>query len=198
VSFVQTLADRIGWLTAKLIKTWVRCTMTTETIEKHLLIRLETAAKIAFPDGSVTVSLRKQIKLGRLIAWLVGGKYLTSLNEIERMLEKCRVTPSRPDSGTVSQGGQNKVAVPKKASGSSFTTDANLARDAAKGDRPGAERALAEFILKTAVGVGWSADCLAFSTSGCGSAGREAWGRTQRNYPLPFFRAQILRNYPQF
>jgi hypothetical protein len=33
--------------------------------------------------------------------------------------------------------------------------------------------------LKTAVGVGWSADCLAFSTSGCGSAGREAWGRTQ-------------------
>src|SRR5271157_1545916 len=106
--------------------------MTTETIEKHLLIRLETAAKIAFPDGSVTVSaLRKQIKLGRLIAWLVGGKYLTSLNEIERMLETCRVTPSRPDSGTVSQGRQNKVAVPKKASGSSFTTDA-LARDAAK------------------------------------------------------------------
>jgi hypothetical protein len=29
-------------------------------------------------------------------------------------------------------------------------------------------------ILKTAVGVGWSADWLAFSTSGCGSAGREA------------------------
>jgi len=107
--------------------------MTTKTIEKHLLIRLETAAKIAFPDGSVTVSsLRKQIKMGRLIAWLVGGKYLTSLNEIEGMLETCRVTPSRPDSGTVSQGGQNKAAVPKKASGSSFTTDANLARDAAK------------------------------------------------------------------
>jgi len=107
--------------------------MTTETIEKHLPIRLKTAAKIAFPNGSVTVrALQKEIKSGGLIAWLVGGKYLTSLNEIERMLETCRMTPSRPDSGTVSQGGQNKAAVPKKASGSSFTTDANLARDAAK------------------------------------------------------------------
>jgi hypothetical protein len=62
---------------------------------------------------SVTVrALQKEIKSGGLIAWLVGGKYLTSLNEIERMLETCRVTPSRPDSGTASQGGQNKAAVP--------------------------------------------------------------------------------------
>jgi len=62
--------------------------MTPAKIEKHMPIRLETAANIAFPGGSVTVSaLRKQIKAGRLMAWEVGGKHLTSLNEIERMLE---------------------------------------------------------------------------------------------------------------
>ena len=49
------------------------------TIDRDAPIRLETAANIAFPDGSVTVStLRKQIKSGRLKAWEIGGKHFTS------------------------------------------------------------------------------------------------------------------------
>ena len=66
------------------------------------------------------------------------------------------------------------------------------------------------FNLKTAVGVGWSADCLAFSTSGCGSAGREAWGRTQRaalkenlegsreDLPPALQARQLLRSFCEF
>jgi hypothetical protein len=107
--------------------------MTLTNIDKNSLIRLENAIKIAFPDGSVTLNaMRNEIKAGRLAASLIGGKHLTSLADIERMKEKCRVMPSRPDSGTVSQGVPRKAAAPKKVSGSSSTTDANLALDAAK------------------------------------------------------------------
>ena len=91
--------------------------MTTSNIEKHLPIRLETAANIAFPDGSVTVgALRKLIKNGRLLAWEIGGKHFTSLNEIERMVEKCRVTPHNPDSGTKSQAAPKNNVAPRGAS----------------------------------------------------------------------------------
>jgi len=69
---------------------------------------------------------------------------------------------------------------------------------------------IGQFNLKTAVGVGWSADCLAFSTSGCGSAGREAWGRTQRaalkenlegsreDSPPALQARQLLRSFCEF
>src|SRR5208283_743973 len=86
-------------------------------IEKNAPIRLETAAKIAFPDGSVKIgALRKQVDRGRLVAWEIGGKHFTSLNEIERMVEKCRVTPSHPDSGTKSQAAPKNNVAPRGAS----------------------------------------------------------------------------------
>jgi hypothetical protein len=107
--------------------------VSADAIERYQPIRLETAVKIAFPDGSVTVSaLRKQIKCGRLIAWEIAGKHLTSLNEIERMVEKCRVTPNLPGSGIESQGGQPGRERQRRVSGSSSTADASRARDAAK------------------------------------------------------------------
>ena len=93
-------------------------------IEKNAPIRLETAAKIAFPDGSVKIgALRKQVDRGRLVAWEIGGKHFTSLNEIERMVEKCRVTPSNPDSGSGEQGERRKTTGPKMSSRTSEETE---------------------------------------------------------------------------
>jgi hypothetical protein len=80
------------------------------TIGPHAPIRLETAAKIAFPDGSVNVRmLRKQVSEGRLAVWHIGGRHFTSLNEIEKMINKCRVTPSLSDRGIESQDAPEKI-----------------------------------------------------------------------------------------
>lgn len=84
--------------------------MELDDIEKHRPVRLYIAVKSAFPDGSVKINtLRKQISEGRLVAWEIGGKHFTSLFEIERMIEKCRVTPSLPDSGIESQDAPKKI-----------------------------------------------------------------------------------------
>src|SRR5262249_33101721 len=62
-------------------------------------IRLSTAAKIAFPDGSMTVSgLRREAVRGRLIVERIAGKDFTTLKHIDRMRELCRVRAREPDS----------------------------------------------------------------------------------------------------
>jgi len=64
-------------------------------------LRLEDAMHLTFPDGTTTVAaLRREIAAGRLVAWRVGGRHLTSLVEIERMLERCRVKPKEQGSGS--------------------------------------------------------------------------------------------------
>src|SRR5260370_9555404 len=58
-------------------------------------LRLSIAAKSAFPDGSMTASgLRSEANRGRLRIERVAGKDFTTLNEIKRMRELCRV-PAR-------------------------------------------------------------------------------------------------------
>jgi hypothetical protein len=58
-------------------------------------IRLATAAELAFPDGSMTVSgLRSEARKGKLVTWRVAGKDYTTMGEIDDMLERCR-TPSK-------------------------------------------------------------------------------------------------------
>jgi len=95
-------------------------------------VSLKTIVKTYFPDGSITQGkLRKKIEDGALVAWNIGGELLTSRVEIERMLEKCRVTPSRLDSGSESLAAQRRGGVLKGESMSSCVTDAKLAQDAA-------------------------------------------------------------------
>ena len=104
-----------------------------EQTSRNSPIRLEVAAKLAFPDGAVkTPALREQIKIGRLVAWEISGKHFTSLFEIDRMLEKCRVIPSRPASGSESLERPKADARRKKAFTSSSTVDVSTARDAAR------------------------------------------------------------------
>src|SRR6516164_9547634 len=55
-------------------------------------LRLSVAAAIAFPNGSMTASgLRREGARGRLAIERIAGKDYTTLANIERMRELCRV-----------------------------------------------------------------------------------------------------------
>src|SRR6476620_10687831 len=55
-------------------------------------LRLDVAAALAFPDGSMTGSgLRRESMRGRLLIERTAGKDYTTLANIERMRQLCRV-----------------------------------------------------------------------------------------------------------
>jgi hypothetical protein len=61
-------------------------------IEPKTPLRLAVAAKIAFPDGSMTASgLRREMLRGRLEVERIANKDYTTLEAIARMRELCRV-----------------------------------------------------------------------------------------------------------
>ncbi|WP_297801495.1 hypothetical protein [uncultured Brevundimonas sp.] len=105
---------------------------TKYNIDRDTPLSLKTVAELFFPDGSITRNkLKKKVEDGLLVAWDIGGELLTSRVEVERMLEKCRVTPSRLDYGIASPDPKNREEVQKKGPTTSSITDAKLARDAA-------------------------------------------------------------------
>lgn len=58
-------------------------------------LRLSIAAKLAFPDGSMTASgLRREAARGRLRIERIANKDFVTLAEIKRMRELCRVPAS--------------------------------------------------------------------------------------------------------
>jgi hypothetical protein len=60
-------------------------------------LRLEVAARLAFPDGSMTVSaLRRLVVGGKLDHEFIAGKYYVTLAAIEEMRSKCRVQAKAP------------------------------------------------------------------------------------------------------
>src|SRR5688572_10213959 len=67
-----------------------------EDIGDDTPLRLDLAARLAFPDGSIGVSaLRKERKRNRLRVWRIAGKDMTTLAEIKRMMERCLVDDSQ-------------------------------------------------------------------------------------------------------
>ena len=55
-------------------------------------LRLDAAAQIAIPDGSISVSaLRREAAAGRLTIYRIAGKDYTTLADIEEMKTSCRV-----------------------------------------------------------------------------------------------------------
>src|SRR3954465_10040925 len=63
-------------------------------------LRLSVAAKVAFPDGSMSVSgLRREAARGRLVIERIAGKDFTTLANIERMRQLCRVPEKVPACG---------------------------------------------------------------------------------------------------
>jgi len=90
-------------------------------------LRLDAAAKIAFPDGGMTAAgLRREWKRGRLVIERVAGKDFTTLNHIERMREQCRVEQSRPDYGKDLSAATSATDSPTPQPGSSLMADDNL------------------------------------------------------------------------
>ncbi|WP_247773151.1 excisionase [Bradyrhizobium sp. 192] len=93
-------------------------------------LRLAVAAKIAFPDGSMTASgLRREAARGRLNIERIAGKDFTTLDDIKRMRELCRVQAKEPDCTNEKRdtAAENSFTRP---SGSSRTEIAISAQDA--------------------------------------------------------------------
>ncbi|CAX25985.1 Excisionase [Methylorubrum extorquens DM4] len=58
-------------------------------------LRLEVAASLAYPDGSMTANgLRTEAARGNLRIEKTAGRFYTTLADIERMRERCRVQES--------------------------------------------------------------------------------------------------------
>jgi hypothetical protein len=69
--------------------------MTKEEIDDDTPLRLDVAAKIAYPRGGMTAAgLRREWKRGKLVIERVAGKDYTTLNHIKRMRELCHAQPN--------------------------------------------------------------------------------------------------------
>ena len=90
-------------------------------------LRLSVAAAVAFPDGSMSASgLRREAARGRLVIERIAGKDFTTLANIERMRELCRVEAKAPGSTCGGPG----LASAGKPFGSSATQGGISPRDA--------------------------------------------------------------------
>ncbi len=87
-------------------------------------LRLDVAAALAFPDGSMRASgLRREAARGRLAVERIAGKDYTTLRAIERMRELCRVQPKAPACGSVQRGETRRGESPTPRHGSSSMVD---------------------------------------------------------------------------
>lgn len=65
-----------------------------ESIRANDPLRLETAAALAFPDGSMTASgLRSEAAKGRLAIEKIAGRIYTTLEAVDAMRALCRTQP---------------------------------------------------------------------------------------------------------
>jgi hypothetical protein len=98
-----------------------------ELVKPDTPIRLSVAATVAFPDGSMSASgLRREAARGRLVIERIAGKDYTTLANIERMRELCRVEAKGHASTCVAPA----QALAGKPSGSSATAGGITPRDA--------------------------------------------------------------------
>jgi hypothetical protein len=99
-------------------------------ITKGAPLRLDIAARIAYPDGSMSVSgLRREAARGRLVIERVAGKDYTTLQAIEEMRTLCRLERKGPGFGSAA----SDVMVKEMSAdphGSSLTTTSISPRDA--------------------------------------------------------------------
>jgi hypothetical protein len=106
---------------------------TPEKITPETPLRLEIAAALAFPDGSMTGSgLRREGERGRLVIERVAGKDYVTLRNIENMRTLCRLHPKEPGSGCGGNAETREAGLPTPPSTSSETVDIKRARAAAE------------------------------------------------------------------
>ncbi|WP_198136928.1 excisionase [Nitrobacter hamburgensis] len=69
-----------------------------ETVTPTTPLRLEVAAELGFPGGSMTAaSLRRLVVAKKLAHEKIAGKYFVTLSAIEEMRALCRVPAKAPD-----------------------------------------------------------------------------------------------------
>ncbi len=99
-----------------------------EPIDTDTPLRLDVAAKIAFPDGTITGNgLRREAQRGRLVIERIAGKDYTTLAHIKRMRELCRLAP---DHTSISDARDLTRRGATRQSGSSKTEAVSEARAA--------------------------------------------------------------------
>lgn len=92
-------------------------------------LRLDIAAQIAFPDGSMGApGLRKERDRGRLVTEIIAGKEYVTLAEIERMRELCRVHRKAPDLSGARKAAKQMAASGAKPDGLSKTAESDPAQ----------------------------------------------------------------------
>lgn len=100
---------------------------TAETPSADTPLRLSVAAELAFPGGGMTASgLRREAARGRLEIERIAGKDFTTLHAIEKMRERCRVTPK------IVPVSISTVTRPRPQPGSSVMDEADIALAAAR------------------------------------------------------------------
>ena len=109
-------------------------------------LRLSVAAALAFPDGSMTASgLRREAARGRLVVERIAGKDYTTLANIERMRELCRVEAKVPGCGSGPPAGKAAASL-RVRSGSSSTAIEHIATGCLRHQAGEAEKRLAAYI----------------------------------------------------
>jgi hypothetical protein len=103
------------------------------SIDPEAPLRLEDAIKVAFPLGGMTVSgLRREIARGRLVVEEIAGKQFTTLANIKRMRELCRVEAKVQGFSSRQHVEMRKANSPTEPPGSSATMAAMSAQDAVR------------------------------------------------------------------
>jgi hypothetical protein len=102
-------------------------------IDPKTPLRLDVAAKIAFPNGGMTVSgLRREIAKGRLAVEVIAGKQFTTLADIQEMRSLCRAKARVPDFNCDPREETSAVSLATKPHGSSEMAGVMSSRDALK------------------------------------------------------------------
>jgi hypothetical protein len=116
---------------------------TPESVTPSDPLRLEIAAQLAFPDGSMTTSgLRNEINKGRLVAENIAGKMYTTLANIEDMRAACVVqrdpssTSAKPSAKAISDVGSSWTATPTASAGKSAQAHLNATAQLLKKSTP--------------------------------------------------------------
>jgi len=92
-----------------------------ESITPDTPLRLSVAAALAYPDGSMTASgLRREAKRGRLAIERTAGKDYTTLANINRMRELCRVEKKASGSGFAAHDGTTTATDARRPGSSSM------------------------------------------------------------------------------
>ena len=89
----------------------VRKIASPEWMTRTTPLRLDMAAQLAFPDGSMGVAgLRKEIDRGNLPAAKIAGRLYVTLDGIEEMKTKCAITKVRSSTCATPSGPADNAA----------------------------------------------------------------------------------------